>query len=589
MHIKDKMFINYYLIKYKTSLYSLSFNQKFVNLFIHNIKDKYLKEICYAPVYLEKFISNIKEDSDKLEFLSNKVIENYLFSIEKYSLNITFKAHDYYLKLLNLYSEKVLFHLNGDGIHFLLSNNLVNISKDKLYELILNIDFSDNVYEYFIPMYEDVRKSIILNKIKSPKVKVKYFDYLDISVQKDLVSFLSEEEKIKYIDASYLMLYVLPLIKNFDLLLQKYMTLDFNEKKQVLFLMKNEDYLIKLISFSNFNNAQLLDVTNFLCSNVDDRMCISKETLLKISKMFHNVVIENVIESSNKKENYNALYLPVKFNTNFTFGIELEAAYDYNYILINLKNFNNDAWNIKNESSVDNGVEFSSKIFHYDQKSLNEIKNMCDFLSNNDFKYTEDCGGHIHVGFNAFSNVEELTTFFKIYCNFEKIIFYMLNRPNSVVRKSIETYAIPFSKKLDYELNRFHYPTFSSINNFLSFLCRSGCKRTSAVNTINVYHGLKNTIEFRLPNGEFNYEYLHENIIFILSLIEFSKNNSKNKFIKDLINHSCDDDYKAELLLKLLFKDNEYLYNIYMYRYKQNKEANKDNFYLENNTLKRNL
>ena len=215
---------------------------------------------------------------------------------------------------------------------------------------------------------------------------------------------------------------------------------------------------------------------------------------------------------------------------------------------------------------------------------------MCEFLNNNNFNYTDESAGHIHFDIHIFDNIKELLLFYKIYCNTEDILYLILNRPNSIIRSNIKTYACPLSKRLNENIINSFHPVFSSVEQFVSFVHYSQNGRHSSININNVFENSKNTIEIRIPNIEMNFEYLHENIMFISYLIMTSKKisnedkYSKNNILVNLLTLDMPIEKRKDILLKLLFSDNNYLYNIFDYRFKRNIEVNKDISFIKENT-----
>lgn len=86
-----------------------------------------------------------------------------------------------------------------------------------------------------------------------------------------------------------------------------------------------------------------------------------------------------------------------------------------------------------------------------------------------------------------------------------------------------------------------------------------------------------------------NFEYLHENIMFISYLIMTSKKvsnddkYSKNNILVNLLTVDMPIEKRKDILLKLLFNDNLYLHNIFDFRFKRNYEINKDMSFIEKN------
>ena len=66
-----------------------------------------------------------------------------------------------------------------------LKNNFNLLGKEKVFYILMNLQFEDKVYEMFISMFEcKIKIKGLLLKIKDYKTKCKYFDMLPIYEQK---------------------------------------------------------------------------------------------------------------------------------------------------------------------------------------------------------------------------------------------------------------------------------------------------------------------------------------------------------------------------------------------------------------------
>ena len=59
---------------------------------------------------------------------------------------------------------------------------------------------------------------------------------------------------------------------------------------------------------------------------------------------------------------------------------------------------------------------------------------------------------------------------------------------------------------------------------------------------------------------------------------------SKNNILINMLTVNMPIEKRKDILLKLLFSDNNYLYNIFDYRFKRNIEVNKDISFIKENT-----
>ncbi|MGN1379397.1 MAG: amidoligase family protein [Bacilli bacterium] len=589
-----KQFIlNLYYQIYKYDLTKLS-NSKIFMIFISKnidlIDDKLIDILNSDLLSIYSLICMTRNDEDKLKLLSMVKIKNIIFTKDDY-FNIKFKNKDYYQiyfnklnkKEQNLYLTK--FIKDEDIIYNLIINNLNTFSKMDIINIIVSNKLSDETKEKIINKLDNENIIFILSKINNPNIKCKYFNKLSFEDKINVIKFLTQDKLIEYIDDVKLKPYVIANLKDETKVINYYISLNKIDKIIALSQINNEKLLYNLINLSKFDDKTYLSVLKDNLDKFNDSIIIKK-----LFRKININVIKDILQS-NEKFNipYENIYMFNDIDPNITFGVELECVNEYNDILIKIKHFLND-WDLKKEASVSSGVEFTSPVLCYNKKCLNELKYVCDFLEKNDFFYSKESGGHIHIGFSTFKNVNELKMFYKIYLNIEKLLYILLNRPNSIVRNNIQTYAIPISKRLNDSIIDFHYPKFKTMEELICFIFHSSYGKYSSLNINNVYDGLKNTLEIRIPNIEFNFNYLHENIAFLLKLISVSKNISyENKYSNNniLVNkliYSDSIEEKKNILLYLLFNDNEYLYNVFNFRFERNIKVNKDLSYIDDKT-----
>lgn len=583
----DKIKIGYYLNKNKKNLFELKHDSHFLKILGKNID--FINEIILDNILNDinaiiDFLYYIKNDEDKYNFLLIPKIRQIYFK-NTYQ-DIFFSDNSYYdklyLKLSDNEKDKFYMYIKIGYLPTFLKNNFNLLGKEKVFYILMNLQFEDKVYEMFISMFEcKIKINGLLLKIKDYKTKCKYFDMLPIYEQKRCISYLPN--KMDYINNKDLLPYIIASVDDEKLIFKYYSSLSFEDKLIVLENIKlNEDLQIYLLNHSLFNTSQYLYALKVIIGNINDPKLIT-DLYEKI-----NIDVIKKIQNSNIPSTDDNFYIDSNIDKRIKFGVELESSNVYNDLLLKFHKFEN--WNIVSEASVKNGIEFTSPIYHYDKESLHNLKDMCEFLNNNNFNYTNESAGHIHFDIHIFDNIKELLLFYKIYCNTEDILYLILNRPNSIIRSNIKTYAYPLSKRLNENIINSFHPVFFSLEQFVSFVHYSQNGRHSSININNVFENSKNTIEIRIPNIEMNFEYLHENIMFISYLIMTSKKisnedkYSKNNILVNLLTLDMPIEKRKDILLKLLFSDNNYLYNIFDYRFKRNIEVNKDISFIKENT-----
>ena len=499
----DIIKLKYYLNKNRNSLFKLKHDSHFLKLLGKNIgfiNDTILDNILNDINAIIGFLFYIRTDEGKYNFLLIPKIRQIYF--ENTYQDILFSDNSYYDKLYLKLSdkEKDKFHLyvKIGYLPTFLKNNLSIIGADNVFNILMNYKFDNKVYEMFLGIFKDdiVKVKGLLPKIKNYEVKSKYFDMLPISEQKRCVRYL--QNRLDYIDNSELLPYIIAAEEDKNLISKYYSKLSYKDKLTILENIKyDNDLQIFLLNNFDFNKSEYLNAVRHVLSSINDRKTIFelyKKIDISIVKILQNNVLPNTDDN---------FYMDPNIDNKIKFGVELECSNKYNDLLLRFKKF--DKWNIVSEGSVKNGIEFTSPIYYYDKESLQNLKDMCNFLNKNDFNYSNAAAGHIHFDISIFNNIKELLMFYKIFCNVEDILYLIFNRPNSVIRSNINEYAVPLSKRLNRNIVNSFHPIFSSINQFVSFVHYSQYGRYSSININNVYEKEKNTIEIRIPNIEMNF------------------------------------------------------------------------------------
>ena len=185
---------------------------------------------------------------------------------------------------------------------------------------------------------------------------------------------------------------------------------------------------------------------------------------------------------------------------------------------------------------------------------MNKLYQVCELLKRCNFYTDQSCGGHIHIGASYFISKD---------------------KEGTIKRSSVERFAMKskeqYLKAIDEGLfDKEHLDdgikdTFDEINK----------DRYKGLNFKNVGSEYKNTIEFRMPNGEIEFTELLSNIKLFARLIEMSHKlvqMDKTDIIKQKalkLSSTKDELEKLNLLLEILFP-NPSDRIIYLKRYKTN-------------------
>lgn len=278
-------------------------------------------------------------------------------------------------------------------------------------------------------------------------------------------------------------------------------------------------------------------------------------------------LLEDYLISYKKKLNIN--------DDNISFGLEIETEHAKTGLIKDFIQSKYPSWSYCGDSSLDNGIEVLSPILTNNEKSFEQLKNVCNFLRKNSF-IDESASAHIHVGAQIYNNCASVYLLFLIWFAYEKVIYRFSYGEHNAGRKELYYYAdsmlynardlsVIFEKIFEssddyakYELKFFKYinkiERYKSLN--FTNVCQFGKKEEG------------NTIEFRCPNGTLNEVIWQNNLNFFLSLMNYAKDSYNNvdcEYYVNKANDNIDSDYDySELYLKdaleladLIFKTNQ--------------------------------
>lgn len=475
---------------------------------------------------------------------------------------------------------------------------LKTIKDDKLKKEILESFKDDNkklkyAYEFDDQYYftEAIKKSENeAIKIKAiEKGYCKGYTHILISTLKD------DKQKIKYINwiKEAYFTYVLKTIKDNESLKQLYYNKEYSKYKGlILSLITDKDFVKK-----EFNEA-IKNKTNdvfflLLIDNTKDKEL--KRYMLKNynSKKYKLALISN--EENLKEEllkDININYQKDLIDQDITIGIELEAVKKEDNPLKNLKKLLK-TWIIKQDDSIKEGIEIASPILRYTEKDFKELKFICEYLKSLNYTTTINCGGHIHIGGDYLKEEKELEMLYYIYLNCEEIFKKISNRKSTKPRQNTFSFAAPLAPKIKETIKRNENIEIENIKTFISFIVDTQISRNYSINLRNMYNS-KQTIEFRVPNGEIEYNELFYNILLYTTLVQRSKQlaHTYNEKIEDLSNKKIREKEKVKILLDILFQDNQ-IKAIYQERFNENTNIlyklskNDTTIYFQNNKDKK--
>ena len=475
-------------------------------------------------------------------------------------------------KILNEEKTKVEYFLKIDF------TKLYDVNKNKyLYDVIIKFD-SDESKLKLAPLItdKDLKSKIYLSLKNKELIK----ENIHSLTHEDGLSFLlslSDEEKIEYINKGY---YVAILI--FSLSIENFYK-EFgliSDANKIECIDKIDIPSVKFEILKEYKNL----FTQEILFNYMSKIYIDTHDLnlrKKIQKFLNNEAFDTIIYSNttlNKKKDLNGLnplMYDINLSKNYSIGVELETSHKYYQMFLNLGYMLFD-WVLKEETTVTNGVEINSNIMHYNKKSLRELLYVCNFLNENNFKVNDECSNHIHIGFDVFRSVKEIKTLLELFANNENIFYMMANEKESLLRQYYASYARPISIYLENAIGMHKFSNTKELYDFITELIIFQEDKMVAINFFNAFSLRKNTIEFRISNGQIKYEEILLNIILYLKLVDIAINNKKidKKLYEYVTSINVPEEERKTLLLNLLFHENRVLIDKFNERYETNNEIN---------------
>ncbi len=220
---------------------------------------------------------------------------------------------------------------------------------------------------------------------------------------------------------------------------------------------------------------------------------------------------------------------PITLPGQMTIGVEIESEglasrEEIEKIIENL--LKERTWELSSDITLINGTEAISPILRKDTAS-HEIYTVCNALYSLGQETSERCGGHIHIGADYLTDLQDWKNLRNIWNNTEKILYIISNRKGEIPREEVLKYAKPISGKDESKQKTINLESESDLENFIAGIKKIQGDRFSAINYVDVGEEEKNTIEFRLPNGTLDPTTWIENINFFGGLVRVSHELSK--------------------------------------------------------------
>ena len=180
------------------------------------------------------------------------------------------------------------------------------------------------------------------------------------------------------------------------------------------------------------------------------------------------------------------------------------------------------SWKLKPDDTLDDGIEAVPLSGLTPSTAGDEIYRACKALCLSGQTISERCGGHIHIGADYLTDLQDWKNLRTIWNNTEKILYIISNRKGEIPRKGVLVYARPISGNDELKQEIINLENESDLENFIAETKIIQGTRYSGINYVNVGEEEKNTIEFRLPNGTLDPTTWIENINLFGGLVRVS-------------------------------------------------------------------
>jgi len=376
-------------------------------------------------------------------------------------------------------------------------------------------------------------------------------------------------------------------------------------------ILKRPEYVSNIKFFINFlNDNNVIEEIFEECDAINNKLDIiktvqdeglRKRLIEKLDDGFYRFSLESnyLDEKEELVSEQDISDIKLDIDNEITFGVELETcSSEYYSNVLGIDKILSD-WKISYDATVNDGVEIISPILRFCSNDLKKLKFVCNLLDENGFYIDNSCGGHIHFGFSYFKDIDEFNTFLNLYSNVEDIIYLICNHSKSKLRPQTLRYAKKIKPILEKVIDSQNdWICSDDLNDYADFIKSNFSNRYYGMNLKNINSEEKNTIEFRMPNGEINFDELIINIRLFAKLMEKSReiNNilkKENKtvgeiriinYYEKLISVELTDRTKICYLLNILF-DGLDERNCYYKRYVNNYNLNYEYCDMDKKTL----
>ncbi len=211
-------------------------------------------------------------------------------------------------------------------------------------------------------------------------------------------------------------------------------------------------------------------------------------------------------EMLNEVEKFPFLYRELlNFKTDISMGIEIEFEKAKVYPLADfLKNY--PGWIMKNDTSLTRGIEINTPIMYNRKKDWQNLKEVLQELQKEKVNPYIHAGTHFHIGVPILGNdLEAWQNFLLMYAHYEDIMTRLFYGERVKERMTFKEYSSPIAPLLSNSVDKIiTLPFVGKVMSFFPYTHGNAlCLYNVMFDALNT-NKVRNTIEFRSPNGTIN-------------------------------------------------------------------------------------
>lgn len=587
-------------------------NYFYIRVLIESLQSDELKMSMLDKIHEEdrgKIVSTITSDDIKLNYITN--VDQSISC--KYEIVLSMKSDELKSASLDMFGEydrqAIILTMKSDEMkiesmkgylrfynYLEVIESLTSIEKkvenlpllkfpEKMEKVLRNIKL--NTDEERIKIAKLIKKDslsiIFIKEIEDEEKRIAALEGIDDEQsKKDVIVTLSERNRIRClskIKSQFLQDRILLTIRDEDVKTEYVHETDIESLKyKVILTFNSDEKKLKLLEDAHFNDEE--NIAAIIASLNSDNLKLKK---LKEIQDEQNITLIKMSLSNREYQRENFLiqqptYSEIGLDEEITIGMEIESeGYLSKHIEKIKKILKRDesrearGWNIKPDASLEEGVEITSPILTDNQEDIEDIYMVCTMLQKIENETNERCGGHIHIGSNYLKSKEAFINLFEIWGNAEEIICKISNEKNNIPRFTLQEYAKPISPKINkaIEEGTINLENEEDLNSFIEEIQNVQVNRYSSLNMFNINNGM-NTIEFRISNGTLNPDTWIENARLYGRIVQMSqkiaeiernpestKEEKRLVDLKEYLKSEIPEEEKMEILLDLLFKEDE--------------------------------